>query len=322
MFWLNLNMLPGVVAALTAGVTFLARQGSAVEAALRSWECGAWCRCGRGNVVVDLVETPVGTVAYRRAGAGAALVLLHGGLSDGRSWAPQLASLAEEYDVVAWDAPGCGGSADPAAELRLADYADAVAALARALGAGPVHLAGHSFGAGLAIDVYARHRPLVRSLVLSGAYAGWRGSLPPAEVEARLDRVRAELGRPPEEWADAYLAGLFARSVPRETLQAARTMLLDVRPAGARSMATAFAAADLRPVLPAIAVPALLIYGAEDARAPRTVAEALHAAIPGSQLILVPAAGHDVNLEAPQQYNAAVCAFLRTVGDPAQPPTR
>lgn len=181
---------------------------------------------------MDRVETHIGTVAYRRAGAGAPLVLLHGGLSDGRSWTPQLESLAHDYNVVAWDAPGCGGSADPAGDLRLADYADAVAALVRALGVGPVHLAGHSFGAGLAIDVYGRHRQLVRSLVLSGAYAGWRGSLPPAEVEARLNRALAELERPPAEWVDFYLAGFFGRSVPPETVEAAHAMMLDVRAAG------------------------------------------------------------------------------------------
>jgi pimeloyl-ACP methyl ester carboxylesterase len=238
-------------------------------------------------------------------------VLLHGGLSDGRSWTPQLESLARDYDVIAWDAPGCGGSADPTADLRLADYADAVAALVRALGVGPVHLAGHSFGAGLAIDVYGRHRHLVRSLVLSGAYAGWRGSLPPAEVEARLNQALADLDRPPAEWVDSYLAGFFGRSVPPQTVEAARIMMLDVRRAGALSMVTAFAGADLRAVLPAIAVPALLIYGAQDVRAPRGIAEALHAAIPGSRLILVSAAGHDVNLEAPQEYDAAVRTFLR-----------
>ena len=259
---------------------------------------------------MERVETHIGTVAYRRAGAGAPLLLLHGGLSDGRSWTPQLESLAHEYDVVAWDVPGCGGSADPTADLRLADYADAVASLIRALGVGPVHLAGHSFGAGLAIDVYSRHRQLVRSLVLSGAYAGWRGSLPPAEVEARLNRALAELNRPPAEWVDSYLAGFFGRFVPPETVQAARTMMLDVRPAGALSMLTAFANADLRAVLPIIAVPTLLIYGAEDVRAPRGVAEAMHGAIPGSRLILVPAAGHDVNLQAPEEYDAAVRAFL------------
>jgi pimeloyl-ACP methyl ester carboxylesterase len=271
---------------------------------------------------MDLVETHIGAIAYRRAGAGASLVLLHGGLSDARSWTPQLESLANEYDVVAWDAPGCGGSADPAVDLRLADYADAVAVLVRALGVGPVHLAGHSFGAGLAIEVYGRHRQLVRSLVLSGAYAGWRGSLPPAEVQARLNRALTELGRPPAEWVDSYLAGFFGRSVPPETVEAAHAMMLDVRPAGARSMLTAFANADLRAVLPTIAVPTLLIYGAEDVRAPRPVAEALHRAIPGSRLILVPAAGHDVNLEAPEEYDAAVRAFLRMVGEPTQRQSR
>jgi len=268
---------------------------------------------------MDRVETHVGPVAYRRAGAGPPLVLLHGGWSDGRSWTPQLDSLADEYDVVAWDAPGCGGSDDPAADLRLADYADAVAALVRALGAGPVHLAGHSFGAGLAIDVYGRHRQLVSSLVLSGAYAGWRGSLPPGEVEARLSRALAALDRPPAEWVDSYLAGFFGRSVPPETVAAARTMMLDVRPAGTRPMLTAFANADLRSVLPTIAVPTLLIYGAQDVRAPREVAEALHAQIPGARLILVPAAGHDVNLEAPREYDAAVRAFLRAVDGRADP---
>jgi pimeloyl-ACP methyl ester carboxylesterase len=268
------------------------------------------------------VETHVGAVAYRRAGAGAPLVLLHGGLSDARCWAPQLESLAGDYDVVAWDAPGCGGSADPPADLRLADYADAAAALIRALGAGPVHLAGHSFGAGLAIEVYRRHRPLVRSLVLSGAYAGWRGSLPPAEVKARRTRMLADLDRPPAEWVDSYQAGFFGRSVSPETVAATRAMMLDVRPAGARSLLAAFADADLRAVLPAIAVPVLLIYGAQDVRAPREVAEALHAAIPGSRLIVIPAAGHDVNLEAPHQYNAAVRAFLQTAGQPAEPHSR
>jgi pimeloyl-ACP methyl ester carboxylesterase len=146
--------------------------------------------------------------------------------------------------------------------------------------------------------------------------------LPPAEVEARFNRALADLGRPPAEWVDSYLAGFFGHCVPPATVEAARAMMLDVRPAGALSMLTAFANADLRAVLPAIAVPALLIYGAEDVRAPLGVAEALHAAIPRSRLIVVPAAGHDVNLEAPDEYDAAVRAFLRMTGEPAEPPSR
>ena len=262
-----------------------------------------------------LVETTVGTVAYRRVGAGAPVVLVHGGMSDGRSWLPQLAGLADRYDVLAWDAPGCGGSADPSTDLALADYADALAALIGELGLGPVHLVGHSFGAGLAICLYGRHRRVVRSLILSGAYAGWRGSLPPAEVEARLARALEELSQPPTAWVDAFLAELFGSSVSPETVTAVRSMMLDVRPAGALPMARAFAEADLRPILPRITVPTLLLYGAEDVRAPRAVAAALHAAIAGSTLRLVPGAGHDVNLEAPEAYDACVTAFLTDAGE-------
>ena len=49
-------------------------------------------------------------VAHRRAGSGPPLVLLHGALSDAREWRLQLQSLGDEFDVIAWDAPGCGDS--------------------------------------------------------------------------------------------------------------------------------------------------------------------------------------------------------------------
>jgi pimeloyl-ACP methyl ester carboxylesterase len=49
-------------------------------------------------------------------------VLVHGAAEDGRSWQPQLAGLAGESTVVAWDEPGAGGSADLPAGFRLAEY--------------------------------------------------------------------------------------------------------------------------------------------------------------------------------------------------------
>ena len=52
-------------------------------------------------------------IAYRRAGSGPPLVLVHGFLCDSRVWRRQLTELADEFDVVAWDAPGAGLSPDP-----------------------------------------------------------------------------------------------------------------------------------------------------------------------------------------------------------------
>ncbi|MDP9442407.1 alpha/beta fold hydrolase [Geodermatophilus chilensis] len=239
--------------------------------------------------------------------------MLHGGWSDSREWRLQIEGLSHQFDLIAWDAPGCGGSHDPRAGMRLADYAEAVCDLVGALDLEPVHLCGLSFGGGLAIAVYQRRPKHVRSLVLASAYAGWKGSLPAAEVDARLRRVQAEIHLPPSSWIDDYLPGFFAGPVAPQVLELVRSIMLEVRPAGTLPMLTAFAEADLRDVLPTIAVPTLLLYGSEDVRSPRPVAEALHAAIPGSRLVLLPGVGHVSNLEAPEVFNAEVRRFLRSV---------
>ena len=69
-------------------------------------------------------------------------------------------------------------------------------------------------------------------------------------------------------------------------------------------------AVDLREVLPHVGVPTLLVYGDRDVRAPLSVAEHLHAEIAGSTLVVLPGVGHVCNLEAPEQFNAAVRSFL------------
>jgi pimeloyl-ACP methyl ester carboxylesterase len=129
-------------------------------------------------------------IAYTRVGLGPALVLLHGGLGDSRSWRPQLEACAAEHTVLAWDAPGCGRSSDPPATWRMPEYADCVAGWLGAIGVDRAHVLGLSWGSSLALELYRRHPGLPSSLVLASAYAGWGGSLPPGEVaEADLRDV-------------------------------------------------------------------------------------------------------------------------------------
>ena len=85
---------------------------------------------------------------------------------------------------------------------------------------------------------------------------------------------------------------------------------MESRPSAAKTMARAFADADLREVLPRIRVPTLLLYGDADVRAPGYVAAAMHAAIPGSRLVTFPGVGHLVNVEAPERFDEVVRAFL------------
>ena len=154
-------------------------------------------------------------IAYERVGEGPPLVFVHGAAEDGRSWRPQLAALADEFTVVAWDEPGAGRSSDLPADFRLADYAHCLAALIEALALGPAHVAGLSGAAPSSLELY-RHRPeLVATLILIDSYAGWKGSLPEEEVRARVAGARQLLAAPAEEF-DPTLPGLFAGDPPAE----------------------------------------------------------------------------------------------------------
>jgi pimeloyl-ACP methyl ester carboxylesterase len=263
---------------------------------------------------MDHVEVGGLRVAYRRAGQGVPLVLLHGGLADSREWRRQLEGLADEFTVVAWDAPGCGGSADPPAAWRLPDYADCLAGLIRALELGRPHMGGLSWGGGLALELYRRHPQIPRSLTLASAYAGWAGSLPSEVVQERLEAALREADLPPEQWVPGWLPGLFTERASTEVVSEALAMMSQVRTAGLRPMVQGFAEADLRDVLPRIRVPTLLLYGEADRRSPpEVVGRDLHAKIPGSRLVVLPGVGHQCDMEAPDRFNAEVRTFLRSV---------
>ncbi len=253
------------------------------------------------------------TVAYREQGAGPPILFLHGGPLDSREFVNQLDGLSDRYRVIAWDAPGFGGSTDPTGGASLDDWADWLAEFAYSLGLSAVHLAGLSWGGGLAIAVAHRHPNLVRSLILMSAYAGWGGSLPPDEVERRLDLTMANTRRPPEEWIPALLDTLLPPGSHQHLVDQLTTMLSESHPVATRIALTAFANADLRPVLEDLDVPTLLIYGALDTRSPAEVWEPLHRAIPGSKLIVIPDVGHMVDLQAPARCNAEIAAFLDTL---------
>src|SRR5512134_3952656 len=122
---------------------------------------------------MEMVEVDGLHIAYERTGSGPALVLLHGYVGDGRTtWSPQLDGLSDEFTVVAWDAPGAGGSSDPPEDFGMPGYADCLAAFVRQLGLGVPQVVGLSFGGALALAFHQRHPDVARALVLASAYAG------------------------------------------------------------------------------------------------------------------------------------------------------
>jgi pimeloyl-ACP methyl ester carboxylesterase len=259
---------------------------------------------------VQVVRASGREIAHERVGEGPPLVLVHGAPADGRLWQPQLARLGDEFTVVAWDEPGAGRSSDLPAVFGLADYADCLAALMRALELGPAHVAGLSWGGTVALELYRRHPGLVATLILVDTYAGWKGSLPEEEVRARVAGVRRLLAAPAEEF-DPTPPGLFAGDPPPEMAPLLKDVFAAVRRESLRTLLLVMAEADQRDLLPHIAVPTLLIWGELDARSPLSVARQFEQAIPDTKLVVIPGAGHLSNLERPERFNEAVREFCR-----------
>jgi pimeloyl-ACP methyl ester carboxylesterase len=258
-------------------------------------------------------------IAYTGAGSGPPLVMLHGAPSDSRTWTWMLPDLSRDHFVLAWDAPGFGESSDIDDRWRAPQFADALAAFIAALGVERPHIVGHSFGTMVALSLFQRHPAVPASLVLIGGYAGWAGSLPPDEVARRLEMFvgMAELG---DAFDPKSYPGLFSEFIPADRDAALTTMMREnIRPATVRAAGHIGAETDLRPVLPTVDVATLILHGAADARSPLSNAEAIHAAISTSQLVVLPKLGHACVVEDPEACASAIRRFVKTVERPSRP---
>lgn len=263
-----------------------------------------------GNPPVQHVEVDGIALGLRRRGQGPPLLLLHGAVSDSRVWRSQLSSYSDAFTVVAWDAPGCGASAEAPETFRMPEYADCLAGLVRALELGPCHVLGHSWGSTLALKLCLRHPSLVRSLVLVGGYAGWAGSLPAEEVERRMDFALAAAELAGRGFDPTSMPGLFSDVMPPERAGELIAIMSEIRPSATRTMARALAAADLRSELASITAPTSLIHGDADLRSPLEVGHRLRDAIPGSTLVVLPGLGHECYLEDAGAFDEVVMGIL------------
>jgi pimeloyl-ACP methyl ester carboxylesterase len=264
------------------------------------------------SAVVDSVDVQGLRIAYERTGTGPPLILLHGFVGDGPStWSSQLDELSDEFTVVAWDAPGAGRSAQPPMSFRIADYAACLAGFVRALRLDQPHMVGLSFGGIVVLELFRTRSMLPRTAVLAGAYAGWAGSLAPEVVDDRLQRCLKAADLPPDQFASTMLSSMFSDSAPTDAVNRFAASVRAFNRTGFLAMSWSSAEADLRDVLTSVDVPTLLLYGDQDVRAPLHIAHALHAAIPGSVLTVMPGVGHVGPVEAGGLLNHHVRAFLR-----------
>ncbi|HZJ07394.1 MAG TPA: alpha/beta fold hydrolase, partial [Nocardioidaceae bacterium] len=128
--------------------------------------------------------------------------------------------------------------------------------------------------------------------------------------DERLASCLAQSKMAPEAFVPDWMPGLFTPDAPPGLIHEYGGLMFDFHPSGFRTMANAVAEADLRPALPSIELPVLLLHGEDDQRSPaHTVGADLAAQIPQAKLLVIPRAGHLCNAEQPEAFNAAIREF-------------
>lgn len=252
-----------------------------------------------------------GQIAWREAGHGTPLLLLHGIGSGSGSWGGQFEGLAQAYRVLAWDAPGYGDS-DPLAVARplAGDYAAALTdLLAAAQVQQPVIVVGHSLGAIVAAAWASQQRQRVGALVLASPARGYRSAS--AEVRDAKYRERIELV---ERLGIAGLAAersaaLCAPGASAAALDAVRSNMARATPGGYAEAAWMLAHDDLLAHLKDAPVPRAVLCGELDRTTPPAACEQV-ARDCGAPFVPLRGVAHACYVEDPAQFNAALLACL------------
>jgi 3-oxoadipate enol-lactonase / 4-carboxymuconolactone decarboxylase len=222
-------------------------------------------------------------------------------------WDRQARALAGRYRVIRYDTRGHGRSPAAGEPLTVQRLADDAAGLLAHLGIARAHVVGLSLGGMTAQALAINHPERVASLVLMATAP----HLPPRENwEGRAAVVREKgMGA----IVEAVLARWFTPAMV-ETDPAAlahlRARFLAVDPEGYAACCLAIADMDLRPGLAGIAVPTLVVAGAEDPVTTPAMCGDLARAIPGAGCEAVPGSAHILNVERPDEVNGLLAAFL------------
>ncbi len=250
---------------------------------------------------------------YEDHGSGMPLLFIHGYPLNRSLWDLQVNELADAARVLAPDLRGHGGS-DPAPgpysmDLHAQDCRDFLDTLHVTQ---PVVLCGLSMGGYIALAFYRKYPERAGGLILAATRAGPDSS----EGKANRDKGMA-LAR--ENGVRAITETMLPKMLSPESYQARPELVERVRRmmestslegvlgdlAGLRDRP------DSTPTLAQIDRPALILHGADDQLIPPAEAEAMHAAIKGAQLQIIPDAGHLLNWEQPEAFNHAVREYLR-----------
>jgi pimeloyl-ACP methyl ester carboxylesterase len=243
-------------------------------------------------------------------GSGEPLVLIAGLGGKGTSWHPFLERASAHYRVLTFDNPGAGEALPIRGRITIREMAGQVLDLLDHLGVPRAHVVGRSMGGMIAQELALRAPERVARLVLAATSA--RSDAHLAGV-FRLWAELAESGAPLSIRHKSSLLWCLGKRALEAEGAAERYLVARARkdrPADYALQARACAEHDALDRLSGLAVPTLVLSGADDRLTPTHHAEALVDALPDARGIVIPAAGHLAYLETPDEFAAAVLDFL------------
>ena len=264
--------------------------------------------------------------AYRMAGTGPALLLIHGLGCDSSTWLPVMAQLARRYTVIAPDLLGHGASDKPRADYTIGGYANAMRDLLTLLGIDRATVVGHSFGGGVAMQFAYQFpertermlmiapgglgrevTPLLRMLTLPFADTAMRAAtLPPMRPLVRgslsvLGRTHLPHTRDLDEVAKVY--ALMCDPGGREAVRRVASTVIDWRGQIVRMTDRAYLTALL---------PVCVIWGRDDDVVPVRHLEVVEEHAPGARVHIFDGCGHFPHRDRPDQFVRTLNRFVST----------
>jgi pimeloyl-ACP methyl ester carboxylesterase/DNA-binding CsgD family transcriptional regulator len=239
-------------------------------------------------------STPAGRVGYSTSGAGPALLLDSGWITDLRaqlellSFGAFVERLTEQFTVIRYDKPGCGLSDRDGIDLSFDGQVAAALAVADAVGAGRLRLFGASQGGQLATAIAARHPDRVEALVLYGMCASGR-DLAPAEVRKSIVAlVRANWGLGLKALAGTFITDPTAEDLAGFTRFQRASASAEV----AARLLEVYYETDVRDLLPQIRTRTAVLHREADRGTRFELGREVAALIPGATLIPLPGSSH------------------------------
>lgn len=265
----------------------------------------------------DVVANGVRLHYFERGPRGDAdvetVVFSHSYLVDHSHFRPQIDALAQRYRCIAFDHRDHGRSEHVVSSYALADLVDDAIGLLEALDVAPCHWIGLSTGGFVGMRIALRRPELLSSLVLMDTAGGAEPRAKRLKYRGMLAVLRVLGTRPlmPEIMRLFFSEATRADPKRRAELAGWRNLMASNDPDALGRFARAiFARDDVLDRLSTIAIPTLVMAGAEDRAIAPGAPQRLAEAIPGARLALVDDAAHLCTVERPDEVNAKLVEFL------------